>query len=467
MERGEPLDAARRAVLALACSAVCLAAQNPLDEASAAFREKRYRQAARVLRGAVRVNPADPHLHNFLGTVYYLEGNLEAALKAWNQAGKPLIAGIAADPPPRTDPVLFDRVFTFAAGDVLRWQALRATDARLAALDVFPRRTFRLDARPDGRFDLVLSARERNGWQWLPALRGVVYQAVHPEYFNIGGQARNVTSMLRWDPQKRRAWVSFAGPWRGAPRYRYEVAFDGRDERWEFPSAEAFRLRRTAVRAMFSQAGGGWRWSSGGEFSHREYSSVSGHQLKHVLAVDRTLHRAPEHAFETGVHLSAETGRFWQGGSGGVFERVQAAASLGWGSFSARLGAGGVAGRIPFDEQFILGLERDNDLLMRAHIGTRDGRKGSAPMGRRYGLANFEYDKVLYGNGLLRVSLGPFLDTGTIDKDRQRWGPRRWLWDTGLQAKLSVAGVGFTAVYGKDLRSGNNAFYLMATRFTR
>ena len=29
----------------------------------------------------------------------------------------------------------------------------------------------------------------------------------------------------------------------------------------------------------------------------------------------------------------------------------------------------------------MLGLERDNDLPMRAHIGTRDGRKGSAPGG--------------------------------------------------------------------------------------
>jgi len=45
---------------------------------------------------------------------------------------------------------------------------------------------------------------------------------------------------------------------------------------------------------------------------------------------------------------------------------------------------GGIAGAGPFDELFMLGLERDNDLRMRAHIGTRDGRKGSAPLGDRY-----------------------------------------------------------------------------------
>ena len=40
----------------------------------------------------------------------------------------------------------------------------------------------------------------------------------------------------------------------------------------------------------------------------------------------------------------------------------------------------------------------------------------------------------------------------------------RWLCDAGVQAKLRVLGVGFVVVYGKDLRSGNNAFYLMSGR---
>ncbi len=31
----------------------------------------------------------------------------------------------------------------------------------------------------------------------------------------------------------------------------------------------------------------------------------------------------------------------------------------------------------------LLGLERDNDLVMRAHMGTRDRRKGSAPLGQK------------------------------------------------------------------------------------
>lgn len=97
---------------------------------------------------------------------------------------------------------------------------------------------------------------------------------------------------------------------------------------------------------------------------------------------------------------------------------------------------------------------------MRGHIGTRDGYKGSAPLGRDYYLSNWETDKNVYGNGLVRLQLGPFLDTGKITDPIAGLGSHKWLWDIGLQVKLRVFGTGVVFSYGKDLRSGNNAFYL-------
>ena len=111
----------------------------------------------------------------------------------------------------------------------------------------------------------------------------------------------------------------------------------------------------------------------------------------------------------------------------------------------------------------MLGLERDNDLWLRAHIGTRDGRKGSAPLGRQYFLSNWEIDKNLYENGVVTVKLSPFLDLGKMNSTLGL-GSGKWLWDTGVQAKLQVLGVGLVFTYGKDLRSGNNAFYVTASR---
>lgn len=126
--------------------------------------------------------------------------------------------------------------------------------------------------------------------------------------------------------------------------------------------------------------------------------------------------------------------------------------------------AGKIFGRVPFDELYMLGLERDNDLWMRAHIGTRDVRKGSAPLGRNYFLSNWEMDKNVYNNGRLGVKLSPFLDIGKSKDSLAGLGSREWLWDTGVHAKVRVLGIGFVIVYGKDLRSGNNAFYWMAGR---
>jgi hypothetical protein len=84
--------------------------------------------------------------------------------------------------------------------------------------------------------------------------------------------------------------------------------------------------------------------------------------------------------------------------------------------------AGKTFGQLPFDELLMLGLERDNDLPMRAHIGTRDGLKGSAPMGRDYFLSNWEMDKNLYGNGIF------ISQTGAASRYREDYRPVGCAW---------------------------------------
>ena len=84
----------------------------------------------------------------------------------------------------------------------------------------------------------------------------------------------------------------------------------------------------------------------------------------------------------------------------------------------------------------------------------------SLPLGRNHFVANWEADKNLYGNGIVGVKIGPFLDTGKITDPVASLGSELWLWDTGAQIKLRVFGSGVAFSYGKDLRSGRNAFYL-------
>ena len=463
------------------------------ERAATAFREKHYPEAAHWLRRALSHNPNDEYTLNFLGTVYFLEGNVDATLKYWNRISKPRIDGLHLPSNLRLDPVLLDHAFAFAAPGMLRLEDLAATRVRIAGLGIFPGARFELDARNDGGFDASLVAQERNGFGTgkvqtaLSILRGLPYQAIQPEYYNLRHSAINITSLLRWDPQKRRVLATLSGPWRDNPKRRYAITVDGRDEQWELrdslqstaPSLGTFGLRRAALGAAITSLYGNWDWSAGAEFSYRNFRDpsaalalpadlrLSGYQLKQSLHIHRVLWRLPEHRFESSVHASSDLGRLLTGDSG-AFARFQAGASAKWlpgmkgddYAIQTQVRAGKIFGQVPFDELFILGLERDNDLLMRAHIGTRDGRKGSAPLGRSYFVTNWEIDKNIYNDGLFNVKLSPFLDVGKITG----LGPAQWSLDTGVQAKLRVLSVGFTFAYGKDTRTGRNAFYIFASR---
>jgi len=239
-------------------------------------------------------------------------------------------------------------------------------------------------------------------------------------------------------------------------------------------------MRREALAFDFaSHASGRLGWLAGVEASHRDFRNVApgtvftpemlaeGFQLKQRTQLTAALWRVPERRFVVVAEASSQAARLWSNQQE-TFEKL--AGSLGWHWFpqpegddyemQQKVRVGRTIGLAPFDELFMLGLERDNDLPIRAHIGTRDGRKGSAPLGNNYFLTSWETDKKLYGNGLVTLKLGPFLDVGKITGASTALGSQMWLWDVGAQAKLRILGTIVALSYGKDLRSGNNAFYV-------
>jgi hypothetical protein len=466
----------------------------PIELGGVAFKRMRYSEAARWLRKGLQLDPQDSYANNFLATVYFLEGNIEAALKYWNRVGKPQVESVRIEPGLRVDPALLDRAFAFAPASVLRRDDFLTTQARVEALGIFPTHRFRLDALDDGRFDVSFQAQERNGWgssKWdalLSTFRGAFYETIYPEYLNLGRSGINLTSLARWDIAKRRLAASLSGPFRLNPKYRYQVGLDLRNENWVLrpssvglaPALGALNLQRYAVNgAITSLSSGRWSWLTGAELSDRDYRNVlagsglppqvlsSGYQLKQFGQMNYQWLRVPERRFESQASVTSETGAIWSAPAH-TFEKLQGAVTAHWYpqmsgddyALRAKVRSGKTLGSVPFDELFMLGLERDNDLWMRAHIGTRAGQKGSAPLGRDYFLFNSEIDKSLYKNGFLSVKLSPFLDLGKSTDPLPGLGSRGWLTDTGVQAKLRVLGVGVIFIYGRDLRFGKNTFYV-------
>lgn len=466
----------------------------PIELAGIRFRQKKYADAADHLRRALRLDPADQYANDLTGSVYFLLGNLEAALKYWNRVSRPHIENVEQEPTPRVDPVLLDNAFAFSPASVLRISELRTTEARVSGLGIFPDRKFDLEARPDGRFDLVFRARERNGWganKWqglASLLRGLPFRTIYPEFYNIRGRAINSVSLYRWDAQKRRIRTNLSGPFTKDPKWRYELELDLRDENWDIRDGSddgalvgGLKLRKQLFTAgLTSFVDGRWNWSTGVELSHRKFRDVvpgsaltpellaHGLQLKHLGQINYVLVRVPERRFTVSSEFSTQIGRTWSQPSQS-FAKLQGLLQTHWFpqaggddyELRGKIRVGRTFGEVPFDELFVIGVERDNDLWLRAHIGTRNGRKGSAPIGRNYFLTNWEIDKNVYGNSLINLKLGPFLDVGRVTGPSTGLDSRKWLWDLGVQAKIRVLGQKVAFSYGKDLRSGKNAFYVL------
>lgn len=470
----------------------------PIELAGVAFRQKRYREAKRKLRRALQLDAADSYANEFLGTIYFLEGNLEAALKYWNRKGKPELMEVRSEPALRVRPALLDHAFAFAPASPMTLDGLLTSEARLRGLEIFPSYKIELAARPDAKYDVIFRAQERNGFgnSKLEALvrvfSGVFFQEITPQYYNLHGSATNIISLFRSDPDKRRAIAALSGPFKGNPKWRYRVGADLRNENWTIqtsftgPSAVlgALNLRRESVNAEILRAVGAClNWSAGLEISHRDFRNVvagifltpellaQGYQIKQRAGLTYQLWRWPERRFTVFSSVSSQAGRLWSE-PGQSFEKLQGALGTHWFPLARgedyetqwRLRAGKTFGQVPFDELFMLGVERDNDLPMRAHLGTRHGEKGSAPLGKEYFLFNGESDKIAYAGGYLTAKLGPFLDMGKMTDSSsgllsQTPGRPKWLFDTGAQAKFKILGVDVLVLYGKDLRTGNNAFY--------
>ena len=239
-------------------------------------------------------------------------------------------------------------------------------------------------------------------------------------------------------------------------------------------------MRRAAAGAeVHSIVNGHLSWSAGAEIANRNFRNLVATSspaqefftdtmsLAGWLRAKRTLIRAPERRFTLDSSAEVKAGREFANGLG-PFATVRGALLAHWFprakgddfEMQTQIRAGAIAGKATLDELFELGIERDNDLWLRGHAGTFDGRKGAAPLGRRFFVANWEMDKNLYQNGFFTVKLGPFLDSGTVADSSSLFGSRRWLWDAGAQCKVRVLGsLTIVLSYGRDLRGGKGVFY--------
>jgi tetratricopeptide (TPR) repeat protein len=466
-----------------------------VELAGIAYKQKDFRTAKNKLHAALRLNQQDSYSAEFLATIYFLEGNLEAALKYWNSLNKPRLSSVRFTPPLKLKGSLRDRAVAFNAPQVLTVDSVLTAEVRLDNLGIFPSRRIELTPADSGNYDVTLHLTERNGWGdsklegIISLLSGLPYATVYPDFYNLRRNAVNLTSLARWDSEKRRLSLSFSLPLYGESGLRLRLYADARNENWNLTQTflgsgtplTDLNMRRVAAGAeVQSTVNGRWSWSAGAEVANRNFRNLSGlnspaartfftdsTSVAGWLGVQRSLWRLPERRFTLDSSAEARAGREFADGLG-PFATLRGALRAHWFpratgddyEMHAQIRAGATAGKATLDELFELGIERDNDLWLRGHAGTIGGRKGAAPLGRRFLLANWELDKNIYQNGFFTVKLGPFLDSGAVADSSGLFGSQRWLWDTGVQCKVRVLGsLTIVLSYGRDLRGGRNVYY--------
>lgn len=467
----------------------------PGERAGAEYRLGNLKQAKRDLREVLRIDAGDSYAREFLGTLYLLEGNLEACLKYWNPIDKPRLANVLLDPQPYLQSELMERAVRFTAPAVLSREEFLETNSRLKNLGIFS--GWRTELSPSGEdsYEARIRLTGQSGWggSWLSTalslVSGLPYQTVYPEYLNFSGEAVNFNSLARWDAQKRRYAAELSLPLFRNPARKVAFFFDARNENWNLSRtfsgstapATDLNLRRFSGGVKFHVVESGrWGWTSGVEVVSRNFRNLpegpgiatspfftDSQSFEAWLELDRSLLRIPERRFTLDGSGEVRFGRGFAD-SLGAFGRFGGTLKAHWlpkargedYEIAAQLRGADTIGEVPLDQLFELGVERDNDLWLRGHRGTIDGRKGGGPLGRRYLLLSAEFSKIAYNNPLFRVQLGPFLDSGTIADPSGLFGSQRWLWDAGAQMKIRVLGnVSVVLSYGWDLRNRTGTFY--------
>lgn len=452
------------------------------------YLRKNNKAAKHWLLRAVKLNPNDNYADDFLGTLYQMDGNLAATLKYWNRVNKPFLTDVVFPASAALDPAFRARIFDFSAGQVFTLDRLFTTDANLDRAGVLA--TDRIDLLPApgaqgylATVDMQPLALPLTGWLgWtLPMLRELPYQGIDFDRYDIHGRGADLTSLWRWDPNKRRIDINWRAPVHGNPRSEYRTWVDARDEVWALPSERGLTVRSVAAGADYVTGMTERRqWTVGANFGRHTFEPGTLEPGMNVWQAmldnrfDYALWRVPEHRLSVWSWAVFDAGRVF-GRTGSRLLVTRGGLSGEWFPqakgekyrLTAQMQAGEMSGNVPVDELFQLGMDRDTerDLWLRGVLSAANGQKGTGLLGRDYAIAQTTFERQFFHIPFVTFSAGPFFDVGRAWN--AGYGLRNYpvTYDTGVQVDVkTIGGVGLTIVYGRDLTSGRGAFYTAVSR---
>ena len=184
---------------------LCPSTPAPLRElAGVRFRQKRWGEAEQLARLAARMQPQDAYTWELLAATCFVQGDLAAALEAWNQVHKPRVDLTRIDGLERTRYDVVTQLLDQPTGTLLTEASLRRSRRRLASLPSRQIAHIEYQPLPDGSAQVNVNVLERPRWNAgadvLPvaAIRTLVDRTLRLEIAAPTGNGELWSASWRW-----------------------------------------------------------------------------------------------------------------------------------------------------------------------------------------------------------------------------------------------------------------------------
>ena len=380
-----------------------------LELAGVHFKMGNRRESIRTLRQVLARDPSHQYAHTFLATLLYLEGHRIEALYHWNRGGEPRIDQIAYNVPSQTTADFLQHLFPLNEGEMLRREQVLDIHWKQQQFRLGSAFHWQLQPGRHGAWDLEIGLSPGTALSYPKALllenstRALLYQEVAVDYPRTPRSGKHYSGSARWDTPRKRFQTSAAFPFLSSSSDGLHLGFDFREENWSHTaSGSEFFLQSEQLLVHYE-----YLMSSRKSFSiHTGYQ----HQFSRAAQDSQEFPDSP-HLLRLGLgwnHLvslnHADTMQldWWTrfdtivgiGGQNNRARQFSSTAKLNWhwskrsrSGMKLAFGTGVSSQALPIFDYFILGVGQDQPLPLRAHPTVQNGRKGHAPMGRNFALA--------------------------------------------------------------------------------
>ena len=448
------------------------------------------------LRRALVVDPGNNYASDLLATIDMSEGEVQSALRSWNQSGRPVINDILHNYYLSFGSWVVRDAVAFHPAGVLSYSEWKTTESRLFETDNFANVGLEIEpTRVPDQYNAVVRTTTKNnslGNFLFGVFKGAPIETSYVDLWNIANSGVNFNGKYRWETNRRRidGGLKIAVPFAGL--LHLEVGDTWRAERWDLSPAIRPELkgraalldyRANALRVHIKHIPN-YRLELGAGFEYR--NRVSRGNLPQLFTDNRKTGRFDvemnlrlvDRRYQNRLHLEGFGARRSVLGdtnfSGGVAElnnRITLSrdtrTNLDW-----ALKSGTSRGALPIEDYFVLGLDTNPTNILRGHTAAEHGRYGNGPMGTDFALVNMDIER--------RLATIPFFNTFNIPFLTVKWnlffdGAKTWdrnrifqqgklLLDTGGGIRLQTPTHSFNLVYGRSLREGKNVLFAYIER---